>query len=133
MKNFYSCVDTLIPSPLSEQHLIIKNKAKKEGGSITAYASEEFRTIKNQPWIFIKLKETPGLDGVVFFTALQFSYGSKFNLKLFKQIINNNYEIHFARENLSFSKKKLNNKNLDFLLANSLIFRRTEKELLELI
>jgi hypothetical protein len=133
MKNFYSCVDTLIPSPLSEQHLIIKKKAEKEGGLITAYASEEFRTVKSQPWIFIKLKETPGLDGVVFFTALQFSYGSQFNLKLFDKIIDNNYEIHFARENFSFSKKKINYKSLDFLLTNSLIFQRTEKELLKLI
>ena len=133
MKNFYSCVDTLIPSPLSEQHLIIKKKAEKEGGLITAYASKEFRTVKSQPWIFIKLKETPGLDGVVFFTALQFSYGSQFNLKLFYKIIDNNYEIHFARENFSFSKKKMNYKSLDFLLTNSLIFQRTEKELLKLI
>tara|TARA_B100000787_G_scaffold137298_1_gene106149 strand:- start:1110 stop:1511 length:402 start_codon:yes stop_codon:yes gene_type:complete len=133
MKKFYSCVDTLIPSPLSEQHLIIKKKAEKEGGLITAYASEEFRTVKSQPWIFIKLKETPGLDGVVFFTALQFSYGSQFNLKLFDKIIDNNYEIHFARENFSFSKKKMNYKSLDFLLTNSLIFQRTEKELLKLI
>ena len=133
MKKFYSCVDALIPSPLSEQHLIIKKKAEKEGGSITAYASEEFRTVKSQPWIFVKLKETPGLDGVVFFTALQFSYGSKFNLKLFNKIINNNYEIHFAREDLSFSKKNINYKSLDFLLSNSLIFHRKEKELLELI
>ena len=133
MKNFYSCVDTLIPSPLSEQHLIIKKKAEKEGGLITAYASEEFRTVKSQPWIFIKLKETPGLDGVVFFTALQFSYGSQFNLKLFDKIIDNNYEIHFARENFSFSKKKMNYKSLDFLLTNSMIFQRTEKELLKLI
>ena len=126
-------MDTLIPSPLSEQHLIIKKKAEKEGGLITAYASEEFRTVKSQPWIFIKLKETPGLDGVVFFTALQFSYGSQFNLKLFYKIIDNNYEIHFARENFSFSKKKMNYKSLDFLLTNSLIFQRTEKELLKLI
>ena len=34
MKKFYSCVDNLIPSPLSEQHLIIKNKAKDSGGSL---------------------------------------------------------------------------------------------------
>ena len=107
MKTFYSCVDALIPSPLSEQHLIIKKKAEKEGGSITAYASEEFRTVKNQPWIFKKLSETPGLNGVVFFTALQFSYGNKFNIKLFEKLINNNYEIHFAREDLSFSIKNM--------------------------
>ena len=133
MKKFYSCVDALIPSPLSEQHLIIKNKAEKEGGSITAYASEEFRTVKSQPWIYIKLKETPGLDGVVFFTALQFSYGGKFNIKLFNKLINNNYEVHFARENLSFSKNLLNEDSLNYLLSNSLVFQRDDKDLFELI
>ena len=105
----------------------------KEGGSITAYASEEFRTVKSQPWIYIKLKETPDLNGVVFFTALQFSYGDKFNIKLFNKIINNNYEIHFAREDLSFSKKNLNQNNLNFLLSDSLIFQRDEKQLLTII
>ena len=123
----------LIPSPLSEQHLIIKKKAEKEGGSITAYASEEFRTVKSQPWIYIKLKETPGLDGVVFFTALQFSYGGKFNIKLFNKLINNNYEVHFARENLSFSKNLLNEDSLNYLLSNSLVFQRDDKDLFELI
>ena len=133
MKKFYSCVDALIPSPLSEQHLIIKKKAEKEGGSITAYASEEFRTVKSQPWIYIKLKETPGLDGVVFFTALQFSYGGKFKIKLFNKLINNNYEVHFARENLSFSKNLLNEDSLNYLLSNSLVFQRDDKDLFELI
>ena len=133
MKKFYSCVDALIPSPLSEQHLIIKKKAEKEGGSITAYASEESRTVKSQPWIYIKLKETPGLDGVVFFTALQFSYGGKFNIKLFNKLINNNYEVHFARENLSFSKNLLNEDSLNYLLSNSLVFQRDDKDLFELI
>ena len=133
MKNFYSCVDALIPSPLSEQHLIIKNKAEKEKGSITAYASEEFRTVKSQPWILIKMNETPGLDGVVFFTAQQFSYGNKFNLKLFNQLIDKNYEVHFAREDLSFTKKNLNSNNLNFLISNSLIFHRDEKDLIKLI
>ena len=133
MKKFYSCVDALIPSPLSEQHLIIKKKAEKEGGSITAYASEEFRTVKSQPWIYIKLKETPGLDGVVFFTALQFSYGGKFNIKLFNKLINDNYEVHFARENLSFSKNIPNEDSLNYLLSKSLVFQRDDKDLFELI
>ena len=133
MKKFYSCVDALIPSPLSEQHLIIKKKAEKEGGLITAYASEEFRTVKTQPWIYIKLKETPGLNGVVFFTALQFSYGGKFNISLFNKLINNNYEVHFARENLSFSKNIHDDDTLNFLLSNSLVFQRDDKDLIELI
>ena len=83
--------------------------------------------------IYIKLKETPGLDGVVFFTALQFSYGGKFNIKLFNKLINNNYEVHFARENLSFSKNLLNEDSLNYLLSNSLVFQRDDKDLFELI
>ena len=133
MKKFYSCVDNLIPSPLSEQHLIIKNKAKQAGGSITAYASEEVRTAASQPWIYNKLKETPGLDGVIFFTAIQFIYGDCFNLKLFNKILRDNYEIHFARENLSFYKNKINKKELDFLFSYSLIKHRKDEELTHLI
>ena len=133
MKKFYSSVDTLIPSPLSEQHLLIKNKAEQENGAITAYASEEFRTVAHQPWIFNKLNETPGINGVIFFTATQFLYGNSFNLKLFKKILDHNYEIHFARENLSFSKQKNNIKELDFLILYSLVFHKKEQELLEII
>ena len=40
MKKFYSCIDSLIPSPLSEQHLIIKKKAEKEAdGTIDDYTA----------------------------------------------------------------------------------------------
>ena len=61
-----------------------KKKAEAENGIVTAYASEEVRFASNQPWIFIKLKETKGLDGVIFFSVDQFLYGDHFNLKLFK-------------------------------------------------
>jgi hypothetical protein len=133
VKNFYSCVDTLIPSPLSEQHLIIKNKAQKESGAITAYASEEYRAIASQPWIFQKLSETKDLDGVVFFTANQFNHGNNFNLKLFNKILNNNYEIHFAREDLSFSKKNINTKIIDYLFSYSLVIHKNENELFDML
>lgn len=132
MKSFYSCVDALVPSPFSEQHLIIRNKAEKENGAITFYGAEEYRSVKSQPFILMKMKETPGLDGVVFFTAQQFAYGSEFNLKLFNELIDNNYEIHFAREDFSFKKNDLNIKNLDFLVSNSLIFHRNENDLIKL-
>ena len=129
MKKFYSCVDTLIPSPLSEQHLIIKRKAEINDGKIVAYASEEYRTVAQQPWIYNKLKETPGVDGVIFFTAIQFLYGDTFNLKLFKKILDNDYEIHFARENFSFTKKNKNLESLDFLVLYSLVHNKKEEEL----
>lgn len=70
---------------------------------------------------------------MIFFTALQFSYNEKFNIKLFNKLIDNNYEVHFAREDLSFAKDKINNDSLDFLITNSMIFKRDEKELLDFI
>ena len=63
MKNFYSCVDSLIPT-LSEQHLIIKNKAKKEGGLITI--TTEYITVK--PAMDNKLKKH-GLVVLFFFST----------------------------------------------------------------
>ena len=132
-KSFYSCVDCLIPSPLSEQHMVIKKKAEAENGIISAYASEEVRFASNQPWIFIKLKETQGLDGVIFFSVDQFLYGEHFNLKLFKNIIDHGYEIHFARENFSFYKNIDKNEILNFLISHDLIFRREQKELFNLV
>jgi len=132
MKKFYSCVDTLIPSPLEEQHIIIKNKAKKAKGGITAYGSEEFRTVKTQLWIREKLKNTPGIDGVIFFTCYQFMYNDKFNYKLFKEITNNlKLELHFARENLSFVREKFNKDSLNslkYIIAHSQIINRENIE-----
>lgn len=133
MKKFYSCVDNYIPSPLSEQHTVIFEKAKRENGKITAYASEELRTAASQPWIYHKLKQTPGLDGVVFFTAIQFLYKDEFNYSLFEKILNDNYEIHFARENMSFKKNKININDLNFLLLYSLIHHRDDNLLLDLV
>lgn len=133
MKMFYSCVDASIPSPFSEQHIVINKKASMENGAIVAYAAEEIRAINKQPWIFNKLKTTPGLHGVIFFTAIQFLYGDNFNYKLFNKILNAGYEIHFARENMSFTKKNKNLENLNFLTLYSLVVHRNENELLKLI
>ncbi len=132
MKKFYSCVDTMIPSPLEEQHLIIHKKAKEAGGGITAYGSEEFRTVKTQLWIKEKLKNTPGIDGVIFFTCYQFMYNDKFNYKLFKDITKKlQLELHFARENLSFIKEKFNKNSrnsLKYIIAHSQIINRENIE-----
>ena len=135
-KLFYSCVDSLIPSPLSEQHLIIKKKADQANGKITAYGSEEIRAIYTQPWIIKKLEETKNLDGVIFFTATQFMYSGKFNLNVFNYILQLGLEIHFARENLSFTADYENNKNqydsLIYLITYSQIMFRKDKEVLNL-
>ena len=136
-KFFYSCVDSLIPSPLSEQHLIIKQKAEQANGRITAYGSEEIRAVYTQPWIVKKIEETKNLDGVIFFTATQFMYSGNFNLKIFEYILSKlELEIHFARENLSFDKFYKKNKdqifNLQYLFTYSQLLLRKDNEILSI-
>jgi hypothetical protein len=136
-KFFYSCVDSLIPSPLSEQHTVIKHKAEKENGRITAYGSEEVRAVHTQPWIIQKLRETKNLNGVIFFTATQFMYSGNFNIKVFHYILAKlGLEVHFARENLTFNEKyntDLNQSlNLGHLIVYSQIFLRKDMEIISI-
>ena len=72
MKSFYSCIDGGLSAPQPLQHLAIREYAQKTGGKITFYGAEEVKTLKSQAFIIEKLKRTPGLDGVVFFTLNQF-------------------------------------------------------------
>jgi hypothetical protein len=102
MKQFYSCVDVLLPAPFPEQHELSKRKAVNEGGQIVFYGSEEYRVAKQQPFILGKLSRTPGIDGVVFFSIDQFCYGEQFNLRLLRDILKLNLSVHFAREDISF-------------------------------
>ena len=103
MKQFYSCIDALLPAPQPEQHEVSKKKAAKEGGQIVFYGAEEYRVVKHQPFILNKLERTAGIDGVVFFSIDQFCYGESFNLKLLVDILKSNFSVHFAREDISFN------------------------------
>lgn len=111
MKQFYSCIDALLPAPQPEQHEVSKKKATKEGGQIVFYGAEEYRVVNHQPFILPKLKRTPGIDGVVFFSIDQFCYGDSFNLKLMGEILGLGLSVHFAREDITF-------KSLDEVVAN---------------
>ena len=106
MKTFYSCLDPFVTAPQSEQHLMINKKAAKENGKVVFYGSEDFFVAQTQPFILFKLKRTPNLDGVIFFTINQFCYGELFNLKLLYQILDLNLSVHFAREFLTISNSK---------------------------
>jgi hypothetical protein len=102
VKQYFSCIDTLMLAPQPEQHALSQVKASKEGGQIVFYGAEEHRVVKQQPFILGKLLKTPGLDGVVFFSVNQFCYADTFNLKLLAAILEIPLEVHFAREDLSF-------------------------------
>ncbi|MGZ3157836.1 MAG: hypothetical protein ACXU7D_00315 [Burkholderiaceae bacterium] len=103
MKQFYSCIDALLPAPQPEQHELSKKKAAKEGGQIIFYGAEEYSVVASQPFILNKLLRTGGIDGVVFFTIDQFCYGETLNLKLLTDIVKAKFSVHFAREDISFN------------------------------
>jgi hypothetical protein len=103
MRQFYSCIDALLPAPQPEQHELSRKKAAKEGGQIVFYGAEEYRVAKHQPFILGKLLRTGGIDGVVFFSIDQFCYGEFFNLKLLGDILRARFSVHFAREDISFN------------------------------
>jgi hypothetical protein len=101
MKQFYSCVDTLLSTPQPEQHDVSRRKAEKEGGQIVFYGAEEYRVVKHQPFILDKLRRTEGIDGVIFFSVEQFCYGDRFNARLLRDILKCGFSAHFAREDIS--------------------------------
>ena len=109
MNSYYSCLDSLLTTPQAEQHYWIKQMAEKKNGQVVFYGAEEYFVSNFQPFILNKLKRTPNLNGVIFFTIDQFCYGEKLNISLMIEIIKTGLSIHFAREKISI----LNNNQLE--------------------
>ncbi len=101
LKSFYSCLDPFVTAPQSEQHNLINKMAHSETGKVVFYGSEDFFVAESQPFILFKLKRTPNINGVIFFTINQFCYGQTLNTNLLNEILNLNISLHFARENIS--------------------------------
>ena len=106
MKNFFTCIDITLSTPQPEQLLLCRNHANNNGGEVVFYGSEEPSCYEKQNFILYKLKKTKGITDVVFFTINQFCYDKIINIKLMNDIIDSNYSLHLARENLVFKKKK---------------------------
>ena len=100
-KSFYSCLDPKVSAPQPEQHALIRLMAKNNNGKIVFYGAEDYFFSTTQPFILSKLRRTPNLDGVIFFTLNQFCHAGNLNLKLMKDIILLKLSIHFAREDIS--------------------------------
>tara|TARA_B100002019_G_C21192903_1_gene559822 strand:+ start:461 stop:838 length:378 start_codon:yes stop_codon:yes gene_type:complete len=115
-KQFLSWLDIGISAPQPEQHLIIKNFANKHNGNITFSDSEDIVNRFNQNFLLSRLIELPDIDGVVLFTIKQFYLNKKFNFKLLNKIINNNFEVLFAREQFCFTPVNIS------IMQNELIF-----------
>jgi hypothetical protein len=128
MKTFYSCIDATISAPQPEQHLMIREKAKREGGAITFYGAEEYQAVASQPFIQWKLARTPGLDGVVFFTIHQFRRSGELNFPLLRALLGGGLEVHFARENLSYRTLTELNEAMPLLLVVDYVERRDRSD-----
>jgi hypothetical protein len=127
MRQFYSCIDGLLPAPQPEQHELSRKKAAKEGGQIVFYGAEEYRVVGQQPFILPKLKRTPGVDGVVFLSIDQFCYGDTLNLKLLREILGLGLSVHFAREDISFQSFDEVSANFITLSAYFHAFKRSRR------
>jgi hypothetical protein len=124
MKRFYSCIDSTLLVPQPVQHLVIKDRAEKAGGSIVFYGAEDQKGLRSQPFILPKLRRTPDIDGVVFFTFHQFRYGSELNFFLLKTLLQEKYETHFGREGLSIATVDELNELYPFLMSIDYTLRR---------
>ncbi len=98
------CIIQIVPQ--MAQIDILKEHVSKFNKTIDFYSIESQLTIENCSVLRDKIKEKPKIDGFVFYSLLQLSYGKKVNLDLIEEILSNNYKVYFYREKL-----KLLNKN----------------------
>jgi len=117
MKQFYSCIDVTMPAPQPEQHMAAIKTASLNNGQVVSYGAEDIINYKKQMFIFSKLKKIiDEIDGVIFFSFDQFCYSDKINLKLIREILDLDLEVHFSRESISIL-----NINDFYSASNSLI------------
>ena len=129
MKSYYSCIDSgyvrYAPQPL--QHLANTDKARRAGGRVIFYTAEDFESLASQGIIRAKIEQEDGqFDGVIFFTLKQFFYGGEFNFSFLKSILDQGYEVHFARENLSLPDGEALEAAFPLLYASQFVEQRDE-------
>lgn len=107
MTDYYACLDTgfvkYCPQPL--QHLAVADKASKLGGGISFYTMEDFRGLPFQGAVKAKIEERPAVAGIIYFTVRQFFYGGHFDARFLRFVLDQGYEVHFAREDISITSK----------------------------
>tara|TARA_Y200000002_G_C22510665_1_gene591179 strand:+ start:226 stop:639 length:414 start_codon:yes stop_codon:yes gene_type:complete len=97
------CIIQIVPQ--MAQIDILKDYVSKFNKSIDFYSIESQLTIENCSVLRDKIKEQPKIDGFVFYSLLQLSYGNKVDLKLIEEILSKNYKIYFYREKLNILSK----------------------------
>ena len=122
-KKLYAYIDIGCMDEISQsiQLRIIKLFANENQAKITFLTNEDIDSIKTQLVFYSKLKESPKVDGFIFFSINQLCYEG-FNIKLLKKIFKKKYDLYFAKEELIFRHKdKLLKKKINELLIYSYI------------
>ncbi len=119
-KQYLSWIDIGISAPQPEQHLIIKNFAKKHNGKITFSDSEDIVNRFKQNFLLSRLKELPDINGVVLFSIKQFFLRNNFNFDLLNKIINNDFDVLFAREQFCFTSENISSMKNELIFLNYL-------------
>tara|TARA_Y100000992_G_scaffold254774_1_gene187796 strand:+ start:2482 stop:2895 length:414 start_codon:yes stop_codon:yes gene_type:complete len=97
------CIIQIVPQ--MAQIDILKEHVSKFNKTIDFYSIESQLTLENCSVLKDKIKEKPKIDGFVFYSLLQLSYGNNINLELIEEILENNYKIYFYREKLRILNK----------------------------
>lgn len=128
MKAYYACLDTGFVKycPQSLQHLAIGHKAAKIGGEISFYTMEDFDSLEIQGTARRKINERPAVEGLIYFTVRQFFYGGTLHLDFLRFVLEQGYEVHFAREDISISDKESLDDIFPILYSSQKLFERDE-------
>lgn len=107
MKKFYSFLDSgfILHCPQPLQHLVNSSMASKNSGLITFYGAEDIMTLSECKVLKSQLKKGSEINGIIFFSINQFRYSGSFDFKLIGQILDQDLEVHFSRENISIKNK----------------------------
>ncbi len=117
-KKYHAWLDISLGNIISQpmQRVLCKNLAEKLNGKIVFELGEdvEFKSYNLQ--LRNMLKNKLGVNGFIFLRLEQFINDKKLNIKLISKILDNKYELHFIRENLSLRSRKDLKKNLENLI-----------------
>lgn len=119
MKKYHSWLDISLGSIISQpmQRILCNDLANKLNGKIIFELGEDVEFKNYNLQLRNMLKNKLDVNGFIFLRLEQFiDSESKLNIELITKMIENKYELHFIRQNLSLVNKKDLKKNLQDLI-----------------
>lgn len=119
MKNYHSWLDISLGSIISQpmQRILCNDLANKLNGRIIFELGEDVEFKRYNLQLRNMLKNKLNVNGFIFLRLEQFiNSENKLNIELIARMMENEYELHFIRQNLSLMNKKDLKKNLQDLI-----------------